>query len=144
MLNIGGLTQGIVIDHIKAGGAMHIYTYLNLEKLDCSVAIIKNAKSNKMGKKDIIKIEGTLEEIDLDILGALDHNITINIIENGNITGKINPTLPTMVNHILKCKNPRCITSTEPSLTHTFKLTNKEHGVYRCIYCEQSFERRYT
>ncbi|HWT27112.1 MAG TPA: aspartate carbamoyltransferase regulatory subunit, partial [Mobilitalea sp.] len=85
MLNIGVLNQGIVIDHIKAGGAMKIYTYLNLENLDCSVAIIKNAKSDKMGKKDIIKIEGTLDEIDLDILGALDHMITINIIENGVI-----------------------------------------------------------
>ncbi len=142
MLNIGVLNQGIVIDHIKAGGAMKIYSYLNLENLDYSVAIIKNAKSNKMGKKDIIKIEGTLEDLDLDILGALDHQITINIIENGKIIAKKNPTLPERVNNVLKCKNPRCITSIEQGLPHTFKLTDKNNGVYRCIYCEQSFERR--
>jgi aspartate carbamoyltransferase regulatory subunit len=142
MLNIGVLNQGIVIDHIKAGGAMKIYTYLNLENLDCSVAIIKNARSNKMGKKDIIKIEGTLEGLDLDILGALDHKITINIIENGVIIEKKNPKLPEQVNHILRCRNPRCITSAEPGLPHTFKLTDRANGVYRCLYCEQGVERR--
>lgn len=142
MLNIGGLNQGIVIDHIKAGGAMSIYSYLDLENKDVSVAIIKNARSNKMGKKDIIKIEGTMEELDLDILGALDHRITINIIENGVIIEKRNPTLPDLVNNVLKCKNPRCITSIEPGLTHSFKLTNRSNGTYRCVYCEQSFDRR--
>lgn len=142
MLNIGVLNHGIVIDHIKAGGAMQIYHYLNLENLDCSVAIIKNAKSNKMGKKDIIKIEGTLDQIDLDVLGALDHKITIIVIENGVIIEKKNPKLPDRVNNILKCKNPRCITSVEPGLTHSFKLTDKENGVYRCVYCEQAFGRR--
>ncbi len=142
MLNIGVLNQGIVIDHIKAGGAMNIYTYLDLENKDCSVAIIKNAKSNKMGKKDIIKIEGTLEDLDLDILGALDHQITINIIESGVITEKKNPKLPDRVTNILKCKNPRCITSVEPGLTHSFKLTDRANGKYRCIYCEQAFDRR--
>lgn len=139
MLNIGGLTTGIVIDHIKAGVAMDIYSYLNLEKLDCSVAIIKNAKSNKMGKKDIIKIEGNLD-IDLDMLGVLDHNITVNIIENGSIKEKKNLQLPEKVFNIIKCKNPRCITSIEQELPHAFKLTNKEKGIYRCIYCEQSFK----
>lgn len=142
MLNIGVLNQGIVIDHIKAGGAMKIYTYLNLENLDCSVAIIKNAKSNKMGKKDIIKIEGTLEGINLDILGALDHKITIDVIENGVIIEKKNPKLPAFVDNVLKCKNPRCITSVEQGIPHTFKLTDRENGVYRCVYCEQAFERR--
>lgn len=143
MLNIGVLNQGIVIDHIKAGGAMKIYSYLNLENLDCSVAIIKNAKSNKMGKKDIIKIEGTLDGINLDVLGALDHKITINIIENGVITEKKNPALPQFVDNILKCKNPRCITSVEQGIPHTFKLTDRENGIYRCVYCEeQAFERR--
>jgi aspartate carbamoyltransferase regulatory subunit len=142
MLNIGVLNQGIVIDHIQAGGAMKIYTYLNLENLDCSVAIIKNAKSNKMGKKDIIKIEGTLEDLDLDILGALDHQITIDVIENGAIIEKRNPKLPERVNNVLKCKNPRCITSIEPGLVHTFKLTDRTNGIYRCIYCEQAFDRR--
>lgn len=139
MLNIGGLTNGIVIDHIKAGGAMKIYSYLNLEKLDSSVAIIKNAKSNKMGKKDIIKIDGTLD-IDLNILGVLDHNITVNIIENGNLINKRNLELPEKVTNIIKCKNPRCITSIEQDLPHTFKLTNRERNVYRCIYCEQQFK----
>ncbi|MFU0826504.1 MAG: aspartate carbamoyltransferase regulatory subunit [Lachnoclostridium sp.] len=140
MLNIGGLNQGIVIDHIRAGGAMKIYSYLNLEKLDCSVAIIKNARSNKMGKKDIIKIEGHLD-IDLDILGVLDRNITINIIENGKIITKRNLNLPEKVTNIIKCKNPRCITSIEKELPHIFRLTDKEKGVYRCIYCEQAFNR---
>jgi len=142
MLNIGVLNQGIVIDHIKAGGAMNIYSYLNLENKDCSVAIIKNAKSSKMGKKDIIKIEGTLEDLDLDILGALDHEITIDVIENGVIIEKKNPKLPVRVNNVLKCKNPRCITSAEPGLVHTFKLTDRTNGVYRCVYCEQAFDRR--
>jgi aspartate carbamoyltransferase regulatory subunit len=139
MLNIGGLTKGIVIDHIKAGGAMQIYSYLNLEKLDCSVAIIKNAKSNKMGKKDIIKIDGDLD-IDLNILGVLDNNITVNIIDNGKIIGKRNLELPNMVTNIIKCKNPRCITSIELELPHTFKLTNRDKNVYRCVYCEQQFK----
>jgi aspartate carbamoyltransferase regulatory subunit len=142
MLNIGVLNQGIVIDHIQAGGAMKIYSYLDLENKDVSVAIIKNAKSNKMGKKDIIKIEGTLNDLDLDILGALDHRITINIIDDGKIIGKKNPTLPEHVSNILKCKNPRCITSVEPGLNHSFKLTDRTNGVYRCIYCEQAFDRR--
>ncbi|BCJ95138.1 aspartate carbamoyltransferase regulatory chain [Anaerocolumna cellulosilytica] len=140
MLNIGGLNQGIVIDHIEAGGAMNIYSYLNLEKLDCSVAIIKNAKSNKMGKKDIIKIEGTLD-IELDILGVLDRNITVNIIDDGMIKEKRNLKLPEKVTNIIKCKNPRCITSIERDLPHSFRLTDREKGVYRCIYCEQAFKR---
>lgn len=139
MLNIGGLNEGIVIDHIKAGGAMYIYSYLGLEKLDCSVAIIKNAKSNKMGKKDIIKIDHNID-MDLDILGVLDHNITINIIKDGNITTKRNLNLPEKVTNIIKCKNPRCITSVEQELPHVFRLTDKEKRVYRCIYCEQKFK----
>ncbi|TAH66933.1 MAG: aspartate carbamoyltransferase regulatory subunit [Anaerolineaceae bacterium] len=138
MLNIGVLNQGIVIDHIKVGGAMKIYTYLNLENIDVSVAIIKNARSNKMGRKDIIKIEGTLNGINLDILGALDHKITINIIENGEIIEKKNPKLPVYVDNVLICKNPRCITSVENGISQSFKLTNKEKGTYRCVYCEQS------
>lgn len=142
MLNIGGLNYGIVIDHITAGGAMKIYSYLDLEKKDVSVAIIKNAKSNKMGRKDIIKIEATLDEIDLDILGALDHQITINVIKDGIIIEKKNPTLPNHVTNVLKCKNPRCITSVEPGLVHKFKLTDRNKGIYRCTYCEQSFDRR--
>jgi aspartate carbamoyltransferase regulatory subunit len=140
MLNIGGINQGIVIDHIAAGGAMKIYSYLNLEQLDCSVAIIKNARSNKMGKKDIIKIEGFLD-IDLDVLGVLDHDITINIIKDGVIAEKRNLKLPEKVTNIIKCKNPRCITSIEQELPHIFKLTDPKKCLYRCIYCEQAFKR---
>lgn len=141
MLNIGGLHQGVVIDHIPAGGSMKIYDYLNLEELDCSVAIIKNASSKKMGKKDIIKIEGPLT-LDLNILGVLDRNITINIIENDQIVEKRMLTLPEQVTGIIRCKNPRCITSIEQELPHTFRLTDPEKGIYRCIYCEQKFKFR--
>lgn len=141
MLNIGGLREGVVIDHIKAGGAMEIYNYLNLEKIDSSVAIIKNAKSSKMGKKDIIKIEGPIT-VDLDLLAVLDDQITLNFIENEKIVRKGHPNLPEKVTNIIKCKNPRCVTSspTERGLKHTFKLTDPEKHVYRCIYCEQKFK----
>ena len=138
MLNIGVLNEGIVIDHIQAGGAMKIYEYLNLEKLDCSVAIIKNARSNKMGKKVIIKIEGPFD-IDLNVLGVLDHKITINIIKNNEIVEKKDLSLPERVTNIIRCKNPRCITSIEQELPHTFKLTDREKRIYRCIYCESKF-----
>ena len=138
MLNIGVLNEGIVIDHIQAGGAMKIYEYLNLEKLDCSVAIIKNARSNKMGKKDIIKIEGPFD-IDLNVLGVLDHKITINSIKNNEIVEKKDLSLPERVTNIIRCKNPRCITSIEQELPHTFKLTDREKRIYRCIYCESKF-----
>lgn len=139
MLNIGGLMEGIVIDHIQAGGAMKIYDYLNLEKLDCSVAIIKNARSNKMGKKDIIKIEGPLD-IDLNVLGVLDHKITINIIRNNEIVEKKKLSLPETVTGIIRCRNPRCITSIEQELAHSFKLTDRDKRIYRCIYCESKFK----
>ncbi|MCI5938273.1 MAG: aspartate carbamoyltransferase regulatory subunit [Eubacterium sp.] len=142
MLNIGGLNEGVVIDHIKAGGAMEIYHYLELEKLDCSVAIIKNAKSNKMGKKDIIKIEGPIT-INLEVLGVLDENITINIIRNDKIVEKRVLALPDFVTNVIKCKNPRCITSVEQELPHRFKLTDKKNRVYRCMYCEQKFQRKH-
>ncbi len=139
MLNISGLNQGVVIDHIQAGGAMKIYEYLNMEKLDCQVAIIKNAKSNKMGRKDIIKIEGPIQ-IDLNVLGILDHNITINIIENNKIVRKHTLELPDEVTNIIRCKNPRCITSIEQELPHKFKLTDRKNRIYRCIYCESKFK----
>ena len=115
MLNIGGLKEGVVIDHIKAGGAMEIYNYLGLENLDCSVAIIKNAKSNKMGKKDIIKIEGPIT-VNLEVLGVLDENITINVIQDNKIVEKKALPLPEVVTNVIKCKNPRCITSIEQEL----------------------------
>lgn len=141
MLNIGGLHEGVVIDHIKAGGAMQIYNYLNLEKIEQSVAIIKNAKSNKMGKKDIIKIEGPIT-VDLDLLAVLDGDITLNFIEDDVIVRKGHPKLPEKVTGIIKCKNPRCVTSsaTERGLMHTFKLTDPVNRIYRCVYCEQKFK----
>ncbi len=141
MLNIGGLTNGIVIDHIKAGKSMDIYRYLKLEETDCCVAIIKNAKSNKMGKKDIIKIEGPIN-VDINMLAVLDDHLTINIIENGIITIKKSPRLPQEVTNIIKCKNPRCITSIEQELPHRFRLSNREKRVYRCIYCDEAFDER--
>ena len=140
MLNISGLNTGIVIDHIEVGGAMKIYSYLHMDDKDNSVAIIKNAKSNKMGKKDIIKIEGDID-IDFDMLGVLDHNITINIIKDGTIIAKKNPNLPSQVTNIIRCKNPRCITTIEQQIPHIFKLTNRDKGIYRCIYCEQAYKR---
>ena len=139
MLNISGLNLGVVMDNILAGGAMNIYEYLNMEKLDCQVAIIKNAKSNKMGRKDIIKIEGPIQ-IDLNVLGILDHNITINIIENDKIVRKHTLELPDEVTNIICCKNPRCITSIEQELPHKFKLTDRKNRIYRCIYCESKFK----
>ena len=138
-LTVGRIEEGFVLDHIQAGRSMDIYKYLHLDKLDCCVAIIKNAKSNKMGKKDIIKIEGPLC-VDLDILGVLDDNITINMIENDKIVQKRTLTLPEMVTNIIKCKNPRCITSIEQELPHRFKLTDRKHRIYRCLYCEQKFK----
>ena len=139
-LRIGGLQEGVVIDHIHAGGAMEIYNYLNLEKLDASVAIIKNARSSKMGKKDIIKIEGPIT-IDLEVLGVLDENITIDVIKNNKIVEKRVLTLPETVTNIIKCKNPRCITAVEQELPHRFKLTDRDNRVYRCMYCEQRWHR---
>ena len=138
-MNVDSLEQGIVIDHIQAGKSMEIYKIMQLGKLDCSVAIIKNAKSKKMGKKDIIKIEGPLR-VDLDILGVLDDNITINIIENDKIVEKRTLKLPDVVTNIIKCKNPRCITSIEQELPHRFKLTDQKNRIYRCMYCEQKFK----
>ena len=142
MLNIDSLQNGIVIDHIKAGASMAIYDLLKLGKLDCCVAIIKNAKSNKMGKKDIIKIECPIDFMDLDILGFIDHNITINIIENEKIVEKKQLRLPKEIRNVIRCKNPRCITSIEQGLDHVFVLTDEENQIYRCKYCEEKYRRR--
>ena len=141
-LNIGKISEGFVLDHIEAGKSMDIYKNLKLDKLDCCVAIIKNAKSNKMGKKDIIKIECPIDIIDLDILGFIDHNITINIIENEEIVDKKALTLPKEIKNVIKCKNPRCITSIEQELDHIFVLTDPENEVYRCKYCEEKYDRQ--
>lgn len=139
MLNIDSLQKGIVIDHIKAGTGMKIYDLLKLDELDCCVALIKNAKSSKYGKKDIIKIEGNID-IDLEILGFIDHNITIDIIDNGKIIEKKQLFLPKVVKNVIKCKNPRCITSVEEEIDHIFRLCDSENHRYRCIYCEQEFQ----
>ncbi|MBQ3666344.1 MAG: aspartate carbamoyltransferase regulatory subunit [Lachnospiraceae bacterium] len=139
MLNVGSLNEGIVLDHIKAGKSMSIYKYLQLDKLDCQVAIIKNARSEKMGRKDIIKIEGSLDLVDLDILGCIDHDITVNIIQNGEIMEKKDLTLPRTIKNIFVCKNPRCITSEEKTLDQIFFLSDSEKEVYRCKYCEERY-----
>ena len=132
---IGQITEGIVLDHITAGKGMEIYNILGLEKLDCSVALIKNADSLKMGKKDIIKIAQKIE-LDLDVLGYIDPGITVNFIEDGKKVKREKLTLPERIVDVIKCKNPRCITSTEQELTHEFYLADAEKKIYRCIYCE--------
>jgi aspartate carbamoyltransferase regulatory subunit len=139
MLNVGELQNGIVLDHIKAGKSMEIYYNLGLDKLDSSVAIIKNARSNKMEKKDIIKIEGSIDLVDLDILGFIDHNITVNIVRDGVIVEKKILSLPKTITNVIKCKNPRCITSIEQELPHVFVLADEEKQVYRCKYCEEKY-----
>ena len=139
MLNVGALREGFVLDHIKAGKAMTIYHDLKLDKLDCTVAIIKNAKSNKMGKKDIIKVECPIEDLDLDILGFIDHNITVNIIKDEKIVEKKDLRLPKQVVNVIRCKNPRCITSIEQELDHVFFLADPEKVIYRCQYCEEKY-----
>ena len=134
-MNVDTIKNGYVIDHIKAGKAMDIYEYLELGKLECSVAIIKNAKSKKKRKKDIIKIDKKID-INLDILGYLDSEITINVIEDDKIVKKFKPELPKQLTNIVKCKNPRCITSVEQELPQVCILTDRENKVYRCKYCE--------
>ena len=134
-MNIDSIKNGFVIDHITAGLGMKIYTLLNLDELDCSVAFIKNVPSKKMGKKDIIKIDADIE-VNTDILGYVDPDVTVNIIKDGNIVEKKRIALPERLENVIKCKNPRCITTTEQELSQVFKLTDKENRVYRCIYCE--------
>ena len=138
-LNVGSIEEGFVLDHIQAGKSMEIYKYLHLDKLDCCVAIIKNARSSKMGKKDILKIECPIDYIDLEILGFIDHNITVNIIQNAKIVKKKELKLPKSVTNVILCRNPRCITSVEQGLDHVFILTDPEKEVYRCRYCEEQY-----
>lgn len=139
MLNVGKIEEGFVLDHIKAGKAMTIYHDLKLDKLDCCVAIIKNARSNKLGKKDIIKVECPVDQMDMDILGFIDHNITVNVIENGEIVEKKRLRLPKRIVNVIQCKNPRCITSVERGLDQVFVLTDEEKEIYRCAYCEEKY-----
>ncbi len=139
-MHIDSIKNGIVIDHITAGRGMELYNLLGLDKLDdCSIAIIKNVHSNKMGKKDIIKIDGDFE-LDTAVLGYVDPGVTIDTIENGVLVDKKRISLPHEIKNVIFCKNPRCITSTEQELPHIFRLTDEENRVFRCIYCETKAE----
>lgn len=139
-MNIDSIKNGIVVDHIAAGKGMTIYNLLNLDELDCSVAIIKNVSSNKMGKKDIIKVDADIS-VDVELLGYVDPGVTVNIIKDSKLVEKRNVSLPEKLTNVIKCKNPRCITSVEQELPHVFKKTsNGEKAVYRCIYCETKAE----
>ena len=133
-MNIDGVNTGIVLDHIKAGKSMEIYNYLRLDKLDCSVAVVQNVRSSKYGKKDIIKIDDEIE-LDFEMLGYID-NITINRVKDGKLQKKEHLELPETLTDVIKCKNPRCITSTEQEITHIFKLADREKKIYRCAYCD--------
>ncbi len=135
MLTVKSIKKGIVIDHIKAGKSMDIYNYLGLGRLDCSVAIIKNASSERLGKKDIIKIEDEID-IDMDALGFIDPDMTVNIIENNKIIKKVKLKAPKTITNVLKCKNPRCITSIEKEIDHVFVIGEEKPHNYRCLYCE--------
>lgn len=139
MLNVGKIKEGYVLDHIVAGKSLSIYRFLGLDKLDCPVAIIKNARSNKMGKKDILKVECDLDQLNLDILGFVDCRITVNVIKDEEIVQKLDLNLPKMVKNVVKCKNPRCITTIEQELPQIFLLTDPEKGTYRCKYCEEQY-----
>lgn len=134
-MNIDSIKNGIVIDHITAGKGMKIYRLLGLETLDCSVALIENVTSRKSGKKDIIKIDSDFD-VDTDILGFIDPDVTVNMIKDGKIVEKKTIELPHELTNVLKCKNPRCISSTEQELPQIFRLTDRDHRVYRCLYCE--------
>lgn len=134
-MHIDSIKNGIVIDHITAGRGMELYHLLGLDKLDCSIAIIKNVHSNKMGKKDIIKVDGEVV-LDMKILGYVDPGVTVDIIKDGYLVEKKRISLPSEIKNVIFCKNPRCITSTEQELPHVFRLTDVENRVFRCIYCE--------
>ena len=140
-MNIDGITNGLVIDHIEAGKGMELYNALHLGDLECSVALIKNVVSHKMGKKDIIKVDEVID-VDLNVLGFIDPNITVNTIKNNEIVSKAHIELPQKVTNIIKCKNPRCITSVEQELPHVFKLADPEKRIYRCVYCETKYEEK--
>lgn len=138
-MKIDSIYNGIVLDHITAGKSMYIYENLGLENIDCSIAIIKNVKSQKMGKKDIIKIDEDYD-VNLDVLGYLDPNVTVSVIKNGETIKKIKPHLPEKIINVAKCKNPRCITSVEQEIDQIFYLADKQNHVYRCLYCEAKKE----
>ena len=134
-MNIDGVTTGIVLANIKAGKSMQIYNYLGLDKLDCSVAVVQNVRSSKYGKKDIIKIDDEIE-LDFEMLGYIDSNITVNRVRDGKLLKKEHLELPETITDVIKCKNPRCITSVEQEITHVFKLSDREKKIYLCAYCD--------
>ncbi len=138
-MTIDSIQNGVVIDHITAGQGMKLYELLHLDDLDVSVALIKNVTSRKMGKKDIIKIDADIP-VDLDIIGFADPSATVSFIKDGKLVDKHKIELPKRLVNVIKCKNPRCISSTEQELDQIFNLTDKEHGIYRCAYCETKFE----
>ena len=140
MLNVGAITEGFVLDHIQAGTSLSLYHDLKLDQLDCCVAIIKNARSNNMGKKDILKVECDIDTLDLDVLGFIDHNITVNIIKGEKIVEKRELQLPKKIKNVIKCRNPRCITSMEQELDQIFFLTDEATQTYRCKYCEEKYK----
>ena len=143
MLNVGKIEEGFVLDHIPAGKSMSIYYHLGLDKLDCTVAIIKNARSNVMGKKDIIKVECDINTLNLDVLAVIDHTITVNVIKDAEIVEKRKLVLPQELKDIMKCKNPRCITSIEQELPHIFYLADPVKELYRCRYCDEKNSERF-
>ena len=140
-MNIDSIQNGVVLDHIQAGKGMDVYKYLRLDQLDCQVAIIKNARSGHMGKKDIIKIDSP-REVDLDVLGYIDSNITVNIIRDGVRVEKKHLKLPRKLVNIIHCKNPRCITVSEPQLDAIFLLSDEDKHTYRCAYCDTEKRRK--
>ena len=140
MLNVGSIKEGVVLDHIKRGKALELYRSLHLDKTDAVVAMIQNAPSNKMGRKDILKVECPVEDIDLDIVGYIDHNITVNVIKDEMIIEKRDLQLPKKIVNVIRCKNPRCITSIEQELDQVFYLSDEATETYRCQYCEETYD----
>ena len=140
-MNIDSIQNGVVLDHIQAGKSMEIYQYLHLDQLDCSVAIIKNARRNHMERKDIIKIDSPVD-LDLDVLGYIDANITVNIIRDGQLVEKKHLAPPEKLVNVIRCKNPRCITVSEPQLDAIFKLSNPSKHTYRCAYCDSEYRQK--
>lgn len=138
-MNIDSIRNGIVIDHITAGLGMRLYNLLHLDELDCSVAIIKNVTSRKMGKKDIIKIDADIP-VKVDVIGYVDPGATVNIIRDGIRADKLSIRIPSILTNVIRCRNPRCITTTEQELDHVFRLTDPENKIYRCVYCETKAE----
>ena len=134
-MNVDGVRNGIVLDHIAAGKSMEIYRLLNLDQMSCSVAVLQNVPSRKYGAKDIIKIDAMID-VNLDIIGYTDPNITVNIVRNNELVSKKHLSLPEKLDNVIFCKNPRCITSTEQEITHSFKLADAEKRIYRCVYCD--------